>query len=69
MTSQLSIDEKIMLLSTHQHGVERLGQFSNDCPYDEISKDIVDNEEARRINLRVSLEQVVLLKNNGIGHS
>lgn len=44
----------------------RLGQFSNDCPYDEISKDIVDNEEARRINLRASLEQVVLLKNNGI---
>ena len=25
MTAQLSLDEKIMLLSTHQHSVERLG--------------------------------------------
>ena len=24
MTAQLSLDEKIMLLSTHQHSVERL---------------------------------------------
>jgi len=44
----------------------KLGQLAGDCPYDSITKDIVDNEESRKINLRASREQVVLLKNNGI---
>ncbi len=44
----------------------KLGQLAEDCPYDSISKDIIDCEEHRRINLKATLEQITLLKNNGI---
>lgn len=44
----------------------KLGQLADDCPYDGITKDITDNEEARAVNLRAAEEQTVMLKNNGI---
>ena len=44
----------------------KLGQFTDDCPYDTITKDIVDSEDSRKINLRAACEQVVLLKNDGL---
>ena len=34
--------------------------------FDKIDKSIIDNEQARKINLRAACEQVTLLKNNGI---
>lgn len=43
----------------------KLGQF-DECPYDEISKGIIDCEEYSLSNLRATREQIVLLKNNGI---
>ncbi len=43
-----------------------LGQFDENCPYNDISKNIIDNEESREVNLRAAREQIVLLKNNGI---
>ena len=43
----------------------RLGQCGG-SPYDDINTDIIDCEEHRRINKKAALEQVVLLKNDGI---
>ena len=44
----------------------RLGQLSESCPFDSIGKSVIDCEEHRKINLRAALEQVVLLKNDGL---
>ncbi|MBR6385623.1 MAG: glycoside hydrolase family 3 C-terminal domain-containing protein [Ruminococcus sp.] len=44
----------------------KLGQLADDCPYNNIRKDIIDNDEAKAINLRAAEEQIVMLKNNGI---
>ncbi len=44
----------------------KLGQFDGDCEYDSITSEIIDCEKHRSINLRASLEQVCLLKNNGL---
>lgn len=44
----------------------KLGQLDNDCPFDSISKEIVDCEEYKNVDLRAALEQVCLLKNDGI---
>lgn len=44
----------------------RLGQFSEDCPYDSITTECVDDAAARAVNLRAAEEQLVLLKNDGI---
>ncbi len=43
-----------------------LGMFDENCKFNSITKDIIDNPEARGINLRAAREQIVLLKNNGI---
>ncbi len=43
----------------------RLGEFDR-LEFDEISTDAVDTIESRKINLRAALEQVTLLKNNGV---
>lgn len=44
----------------------KLGQFDKDCPFDKISKDIIDCEQYRDTNLKATREQIVLLKNNGL---
>jgi len=44
----------------------KLGHFDNACPYDSITTDVIDNQEARALNLQVAKEGVTLLKNNGI---
>lgn len=44
----------------------KLGQFSDDCPYDSITTDIVNTEQSEDVDLRAAREQVVLLKNDGI---
>lgn len=43
-----------------------LGQLSEDCPYNNISKDIRDDPGAAAVNLRAAREQMVLLKNDGL---
>ncbi len=43
-----------------------LGHFDENCPYNSISMDSVDNDNFKRINRRAAMEQVVLLKNNGM---
>ncbi len=44
----------------------RLGQLSPDCPYNDISLDVLEDKNSAEINLRAAKEQMVLLKNNGI---
>ncbi len=44
----------------------RLGMFDQKTPWDELSYDDVDTEEARELNLRMAHESIVLLKNDGI---
>lgn len=44
----------------------KLGMLDENCEYRKITKDIVDCEEHKKINLRAALEQVCLLKNDGI---
>ncbi|MBQ8920588.1 MAG: glycoside hydrolase family 3 C-terminal domain-containing protein [Oscillospiraceae bacterium] len=44
----------------------RLGMLAQDCPYDSITKEIVDSEAARAVNRRAAEEQIVLLKNDGL---
>ncbi len=43
----------------------RLGLFDK-TEFDSITTDIIDNEQSREINRRAALEQVTLLKNNGV---
>ena len=43
----------------------RLGQL-DETEFDSIDKTIIDTEESRRVNLRAALEQVTLLKNDGL---
>jgi beta-glucosidase len=44
----------------------KLGHFDSNCPYDSITTDIVDNQEAKELNRQVANEGVTLLKNDGI---
>ena len=44
----------------------RLGQLSEDCPYDSITEEQIDTDAAREVNLRAAKEQIVLLKNDGM---
>lgn len=43
-----------------------LGQFDDDCDYNSIGADVIDCDEHKKMNLRAALEQVTLLKNDGI---
>lgn len=42
-----------------------LGQF-DDCEYNNIGLDVIDCEEHKKTNLKATLEQITLLKNDGI---
>ena len=42
-----------------------LGQF-DECEFDSIDTSVVDCDEHKKKNLRATLEQIILLKNNGI---
>lgn len=44
----------------------KLGHFTDDCPFDSITYDDVDTEQSQAVNLRAALEQVTLLKNDGM---
>ena len=44
----------------------RLGMFDDDCPYDNISYDVVECDKHTSLNRRMAQESIVLLKNNGI---
>ena len=44
----------------------KLGQLSSDCPYNEITLDVLNDKKSAETNLRAAKEQMVLLKNNGI---
>lgn len=43
----------------------RLGMLDPQCPYHAITADCIDNEAARAVNLQMTKEQIVLLKNDG----
>ena len=44
----------------------RLGMFSDDCPYDSISYDVVDCEKHKKLNRKTARKSMVLLKNDGV---
>jgi beta-glucosidase len=44
----------------------KLGHFAENCPYNDISLDVLEDKKSAEINLKASKEQIVLLKNNGI---
>lgn len=44
----------------------RLGQLSDDCPYDSITTECISSENAQKTNLLAAEKQIVLLKNDGI---
>lgn len=44
----------------------RLGMFTDDCPYDNISYDVVDCPEHKKLNRRAARQSMVLLKNDGV---
>ena len=44
----------------------RLGMFADDCEYDNIPYDVVENKEATETNREMAQESIVLLKNNGV---
>ena len=44
----------------------RLGMFADDCEYDNIPYDIIENENSMKINRKMAQESLVLLKNDGI---
>ncbi len=44
----------------------RLGMFDTDCEYDNIPYDVVECDEHKALNLKMTEESIVLLKNNGI---
>ncbi|HBM80842.1 MAG TPA: glycosyl hydrolase, partial [Clostridiaceae bacterium] len=44
----------------------KLGMFDKKTPFDDITYDVVDCEEHRRLNYEVACRAMVLLKNNGI---
>jgi beta-glucosidase len=44
----------------------RLGQFDDDCVYDQIPYDVVESDNHRALNRKMAQESIVLLKNNGI---
>lgn len=43
-----------------------LGEFDSEDPYADITMDMVNTEDDRKLSLKMSEEQVVLLKNDGI---
>ncbi len=43
----------------------KLGEFAKDCPYDEISYDVVGSKEHRALALQAARESMVLLSNDG----
>lgn len=44
----------------------KLGMFDKETPFDKIDMDVVDCDEHRKINEKMTRESMVLLKNNGI---
>ncbi|MBR5514091.1 MAG: glycoside hydrolase family 3 C-terminal domain-containing protein [Ruminococcus sp.] len=44
----------------------KLGHFAENCPYNDISLDVLEDKKSAEINLKAAKEQIVLLKNNGI---
>lgn len=63
LLSEETITEAVVKLFTARF---RLGMFDDDCEYDNISYDVVECEEHRRLNRAMAQESMVLLKNNGI---
>ena len=44
----------------------KLGNLSAECPYNNITLDVLEDKKSAEVNLRAAREQMVLLKNNGI---
>lgn len=62
LVSEEKITESVERLFTARF---KLGMF-DECEYDDISYDVVECEEHKKINLEIAKESIVLLKNNGI---
>jgi beta-glucosidase len=63
LVSEETITEAVERLFTARF---RLGQFDDDCVYDQIPYDVVDCEFHRALNRKMAQECIVLLKNDGI---
>lgn len=44
----------------------KLGMFDRETPYDSLDYSEVENEEHRKLNLRIARKSLILLKNNGL---
>ncbi|MCR5524009.1 MAG: glycoside hydrolase family 3 C-terminal domain-containing protein [Clostridia bacterium] len=44
----------------------RLGMFSDDCEYDNITSDVIESEKNTCLNRKMARESIILLKNDGI---
>lgn len=44
----------------------KLGRAFKECPYNDITLDVLDDEKSSEINLKATRKQMVLLKNNGM---
>ncbi len=63
LITEETIDEAVTKLFEARF---RLGMFDDDCEYDKIPYDVVECDEHQAINLKMTEESIVLLKNNGI---
>ena len=63
LITEETIDEAVTKLFEARF---RLGMFDTDCEYDKIPYDVVECDEHQAINLKMTEESIVLLKNNGI---
>ena len=57
------INESVIRLFTDRF---RLGMFADDCEFDSIPYEVVDCRKHRDLNLEMTRESIVLLKNDGI---
>ncbi|HIX15126.1 MAG TPA: glycoside hydrolase family 3 C-terminal domain-containing protein [Candidatus Hungatella pullicola] len=58
-----TITEAVVRLFTARF---RLGMFAKDCPYDNLSYDVVECEKHTKLNRQMAADGMVLLKNTGI---
>lgn len=72
-TARQALEQGIVTMEELDHAVcnvlyarLKLGHSAPNCPYNDITLDVLDDEKSAEVNLRAAREQVVLLKNNGI---
>ncbi len=68
-----ALDDKLITMAEIDNAVcnvlfarLKLGHLAEDCEYNNISTDILEDKKSEEVNLRAAKEQIVLLKNDGI---